>query len=110
VASTFAAVLTTSSSAAAAAAAAATPSTGALPPVLGAAADAAVAAGLPGEPWLVWSFMQAAGFVLLIIGECIANHTAPLLLIETKVCCWPRQCLGLEVTGRFFGYWTHDGV
>jgi hypothetical protein len=36
------------------------------------AADAAVAAGLPGEPWLVWSFMQAAGFVLLIVGEFMA--------------------------------------
>jgi hypothetical protein len=56
----------------------------ALPPLFGiaqagsstaAAAAAAVTSpggvvyGLPGEPWLVWSFMQAAGFALLVIGE-----------------------------------------
>jgi hypothetical protein len=29
----------------------------------------AAPAALPGEPWMSWSFLQAAGFVVLVIGE-----------------------------------------
>jgi hypothetical protein len=28
-----------------------------------------VASQLPGEPWLAWSFLQAAGFLILVLGE-----------------------------------------
>jgi hypothetical protein len=33
-------------------------------------AAAGAAAGLPGEPWLAWSFLQAGGFLVLVAGRC----------------------------------------
>lgn len=33
------------------------------------AAVSAALAALPGEPWLRWSFLQAAGFLVLVAGE-----------------------------------------
>lgn len=40
------------------------------PAAMAAAADLSAAAGvLPGEPWVRWSFLQAAGFIILVVGE-----------------------------------------
>jgi hypothetical protein len=40
------------------------------PPVVpGPAQLVDVASQLPGEPWLAWSFLQAAGFLILVLGE-----------------------------------------
>jgi hypothetical protein len=33
-----------------------------------------VASELPGEPWLAWSFLQAAGFLVLVLGEFSGSH------------------------------------
>jgi hypothetical protein len=43
---------------------------------------------LPGEPWLAWSFLQAAGFLVLVLGECQGLGQT----WSTESSCAPEGC------------------
>lgn len=57
----------------------------------------AAVAGLPGEPWLRWSFLQAAGFIVMVAGEHRCYHFCTIAACASYIQPNERECASREM-------------